>query len=370
MSRRLEVAELYAGTARSCEPFKRWKKAHIALMVDNNRFARDTYLHNFPSAPYIRGNLLRLTPDRIRSLAGGRVDILLACPPCQGFSEVGARGSSDPRNRHVIRFGRLIAGLRPLAVGLENVPQFVGAKQHRAICQLLDSMEYRWTAGILNAALRGSAQCRQRFVLVAIRHDLRVQPTFPRVSHGGTEQYFSYRYGQMMRLDADPIGLLGEAPSTQRFEGTLPYKESALGCLPIPTVNDVIAGLPRGTADALELGHVQWGHSTRMLRRMAHVPEGGRWAGGLDHYSQSYGRLHRRGLARTITRYFNNPGSGRYWHPVENRALTLREAARIQGFPDSFHFLTPLSRAAALVGNALDSALADVVCKVIRNSLE
>jgi DNA (cytosine-5)-methyltransferase 1 len=103
---------------------------------------------------------------------------------------------------------------------------------------------------------------------------------------------------------------------------------------------------------------------------MALVPEGGRWAGGLEHYSQSYGRLHRNGLARTITTAFPNAGSGRFWHPTENRALTLREAARLQGFPDSFHFVPPFSRAAFLVGNALDKTIADLVFEVIRGCLE
>lgn len=370
MIRRLNIVELYAGTARSCAPFKQWKRTRIALLVDKSSFARDTYLRNFPSAPYVRGDLLRIRPDEIKALAGGRVDILLACPPCQGFSEVGARGTSDPQNRHVARFGAFVAGLEPMAVALENVPQFVASRQYRAICTLLDSLGYRWTAGILNAARRGSVQCRQRFVLVAIRRYLRVQPAFPRPSHGGEQQYFSYRYGQMMRLDEDPIGLLGQTPSTQRFERILPYKESAWGSCPIPMVADMVAGLPSGGPEALRLGHVPWRHSRSMLRRMAHVPEGGRWKGGMDHYSQSYGRLHRRGLARTITRYFNNAGSGRYWHPVENRALTLREAARIQGYPDSFHFIPPLSFAADLVGNALDAALAEVAYKVIRSCLE
>jgi DNA (cytosine-5)-methyltransferase 1 len=102
---------------------------------------------------------------------------------------------------------------------------------------------------------------------------------------------------------------------------------------------------------------------------MAKVAEGGQPKCSRRYYSQSYGRLHRRGLAKTITTAFPNAGSGRFWHPVRNRSLTLREAARIQGFPDSFVFQEPLSKAAFLVGNALDAALANVVFAAIKSFL-
>jgi len=103
---------------------------------------------------------------------------------------------------------------------------------------------------------------------------------------------------------------------------------------------------------------------------MGQICEGARWSGGRDHYSQAYGRLHRKGLARTITGFFPNAGSGRFWHPCENRSLTLREAARIQGFPDDFRFLKNDSENCVLVGNALDKALADLTFGMIRACLE
>jgi len=126
-----------------------------------------------------------------------------------------------------------------------------------------------------------------------------------------------------------------------------------------------------GTEAGKKLGHFKWGHKPEMLKRMRAVKEGGRWSGGEDHYSQAYGRLHRDGLARTITTFFANPGSGRFWHPTENRALTLREAARIQGFPDEFEFL--MKRPAnncVLVGNALDASLANLSYSSIRGCLD
>ena len=84
--------------------------------------------------------------------------------------------------------------------------------------------------------------------------------------------------------------------------------------------------MPRiGTAAARKLAHIPWDHSTNQLRQMGRLTEGGQAQRSDWYYAQSYGRLHRKGLARTITGAFPNAGSGRNWHPTQNRSLTLRE---------------------------------------------
>ncbi len=366
----LNVVELYAGTARSAEPFRRWKRCKISLLVDNNKLARETYLANYPEAPYVARDLGRLKGDELRSLVGERVDVLLGCPPCQGFSENGTREPGDKRNRHLHRFGVFAEALKPLAIAMENVPLAAASKQFKRFVQRIEGVGYEWTAGIINAALRGSAQCRHRLVFVAIRKDVKATPAFPDPEYGATGRYFSYRDRSRKKIERDRDGLLGVPASLHKLYEELPYKEETLGPGAIPCVSDVLAGLPRiGTPEAVALAHVPWAHQTEQLRRMARVPEGGRWKGGKDHYSQSYGRLHRRGLARTITTAFPNAGSGRFWHPTENRALTLREAARLQGYPDTFAFLPPYSRAAFLVGNALDAAIANLTYELVKTCI-
>src|SRR5580692_8458540 len=105
--KKLKIVELYAGTARSVEPFQHWRRAEIALLVDASEHARETYLLNHPKAPYVEKDISKLSPSELLSLAGGRVDIIMGCPPCQGFSETGLRLSNDPRNKHVHHFARL-----------------------------------------------------------------------------------------------------------------------------------------------------------------------------------------------------------------------------------------------------------------------
>jgi DNA (cytosine-5)-methyltransferase 1 len=366
----LHVVELYAGTGRSIEPFRAWRRCRLSLLVDRSAYAAKTYRANHPKAPYVVAGLGRMKPDRLLALAGGRVDILLGCPPCQGFSENGSRKARDPRNRHLSHFARFAEALKPFAVAMENVPLAAGSRQFHKLTKRLERAGYKWTAGIINAALWGSSQSRQRLVFIAVRRDICATPTFPSPTHGSPGKYFSYRFGCMRTVDSDRVGMLGIPASVVRVRGLLGHWEDELGAARIPTVGEVLDGLPAiGTPEATLLAHLPWAHTSEQLTRMAAVPEGGRWSGGQDHYSQSYGRLHRRGLARTITTAFPNAGSGRFWHPTENRSLTLREAARIQGFPDSFAFLPPYSHAAFLVGNALDRAIAGLTFRVVRDCL-
>jgi DNA (cytosine-5)-methyltransferase 1 len=370
--RKLKVVELYAGTARSVEPFQCWRRAEIALLIDSSRHARDTYIQNHPRAPYARRNISSLRPNELLRLAGGRVDVLLGCPPCQGFSETGLRLKNDPRNRHVHHFARLADALRPLAVVMENVPRVAESEEFAKLIRLLEIGGYKWTSAIANSAQYGSPQSRQRLLFVALRRDVGVEPTLPSPTHGGNSRLFSYSTRTYRSPSAHPVELLGVTPATQRLSSLMrQHLALLLGDRAMTTVGEVLDGLPRiGTTAACDSSHVAWAHSRAILRRMERIPEGGRWRGGTDHYAHAYGRLHRRGLARTITTFFAYAGGGRFWHPTENRSITLRESARLQGFPDDFRFLEISKRSAALVGNALDSALASVCYRTVRRALE
>jgi DNA (cytosine-5)-methyltransferase 1 len=370
-SRKLHVVELYAGTARSVEPFRNWKRATISLLVDHDRLAAQTYRFNYPNSPYLEGDLTRISAADVRWFAGGTVDILLGCPPCTGFSDTGSRNLRAFVNSHLTRFSQIAVELRPLAVAIENVPIAGETGRFDAFVRRLERAGYISTHGILNAALRGSAQGRHRLLYIGIRKDVGVAPTIPQATHGGGS-YFSYRLQRIASLQDDQMGILSESPGARRVRDAMPFVDTIAGMKWIPTVGDALADLPKlGTKKARDLSHFRWQHTPNMVRRMSRVGEGGRWRGGADHYSHAYGRLHRRGLARTITTFFSNPGSGRFWHPTSDRAVSLREAARLQGFPDSFRFFNDACMGSCrLVGNALDGRLADVAYEVIRQCLE
>ena len=372
---KFNILELYAGTGRSLEPLLNWKRAGKTLLVDSNPYAKTVYVHNFPRSNYLTSDLTTASPKELETSLGGKVDILLGCPPCQGYSDCGTRTWNDSRNKHMDRFLFYIERFRPRAVGIENVPLAYRSVRFRRLIQWFDEHQFLWSASIVNAALHGSCQTRQRLILVALSREVGIQPSFPSASHGGTRKYFSYREQKMARIDSDPRSMLGVAPGSMRVlrsgSGIANADSLKLGAKSIPTVGEQLEGLPKiGSASAKESNHFEWSHTQRISRRMDNVTEGGRWHGGDDHYSQTYGRLHRRGLARTITNYFPNAGSGRFWHPTENRAISLREAARIQGFPDSFRFLENHGENCCLVGNALDAAFARLTADMLKKYLE
>jgi site-specific DNA-cytosine methylase len=369
MMEKLRVVELYAGIGRTWAPFKQWRQCELALLVDSDQLACDNYTDNFPKAPYWRRDLLWVRPSELQQEAGGRVDVLLGCPPCQGFSDTGKRDPDDPRNVHVSVFGSFAVALRPLAIVMENVPLLASSRRFRLFTTRLERAGYTWTAAILNAALYGSCQTRQRLLFVAFRNDLGKAPSIPAPTHGGNGRYFAYHSRKFKSIQSDPGELLGTTPGTTRLQKMAPAIKN-LGRSPIPTIADALSGLPPvGSADGVAMSHTMWQTSPAMTRRMSNVPEGGRWRGGEDHFSHAYGRLHRHGLARTITTYFANPGSGRFWHYAEDRPITVREAARIQGVEDDFLFQGPQSGAARLIGNALDRALAEAAYLTVRKGL-
>src|SRR6185436_3928544 len=210
----LRVVELYAGTARSVEPFRAWPRAKIALLVDKNPLAQATYVENHPNSPYVTRSLRRTRPDEIEAWAGGKVDILLGCPPCQGFSDTGSRDLSDPNNEHLWRFGVLAAGLRPRALAMENVPVAARTRRFELFAKRLTEAGYRWTARILNAPLWGSPQCRQRLIFIAFRDDIGIEPKIPSPTHGASGTYFSYSAQRLTTISESPMEILGEAPAT------------------------------------------------------------------------------------------------------------------------------------------------------------
>lgn len=371
--RKLNVVELYAGTGRCSAPFAAWRRARVTLLADWSEHARRTYLHNHPRAPYSRVNLSGVDGGELEAIAGGKIHVLLGCPPCQGFSESGKRDDHDPRNQHVLHFARLAVATRPLAVAMENVPLAAKSQQFRDAIALLERGGYEWTAGILNAALYGSAQTRHRLVLLAVRKDVGAAPALPTATHAPMGAYYDYAQGRIRHMADASDDLLGTTGPARARADALPtrfFRVKTSGT--IPTFREATAGLPKaGTPEGRSLAHEPWAHSAAMLARMAEVPEGGQLATERAYYGAAYARLHRRGLARTLTTYFANPGSGRFWHPTENRAITVREAARIQGFDDKFAFPGGATLAnAVLLGNALDAGLGHATYLGVRRALE
>lgn len=273
----------------------------------------------------------------------GRPDLFAGGPPCQGFSKQ-KRGAhnGDSRNKLIIEFARLVEETRPRFFLLENVAIF-GQKRGRRFIEKLAARlsDYDCYPHFYNCADFGLAQTRERFVLIGKHRTVRARFRIP-------------------------------APTVRRWR----------------TVGEVIGDLPEPPEDYTD--HPDYPNHQRArvtpvnIKRFSFVPQGGGWqdipmryrlechkvvdvrSGG---WPDVYGRLLMDGQCPTITGGFDSFTRGRYGHPLQDRPLTPREAARLQGFPDRFVFHGTRADIRSQIGNAVPPPLAQAIGAEIRRSL-
>lgn len=378
---KLSLVEVFAGAGGLAQGFLQTGHYDLIALIDHDEVAKQTFERNYQNldTEYLCDDIRKLTrPTRLLKKANGRkVSGLLGGPPCQGFSSIGLRKPDDERNQYIEHYMRFVRVLKPDFLLMENVPQVIFHPQFKALIKALKkNFEVQFT--VLNAAQYGVAQTRHRAFVLAYRRELEVKPAFPLPTHAFTrQQIFNYRrqcteYSRSKTADTE--GILGADPSVIRaFRETQADFRGVGEVQPLVKVWDAIGDLTKRRASVLN--HVPRVHQGKLLELIKQIPEGG-GLGNVDekyhpksYYSQAYGRLHRHGLARTITTWFQNAGSGRFIHPIEPRTLTIREAARLQGFSDDFEFYGTLEDQMRLIGNAVPPLLAQVIADRIWQDL-
>lgn len=396
----LGIVELFAGAAGLAQGFLRAGGFELIALSDIKPIARETFLNNYPDAHYICEDVHQLQPKQLFDAANGRRIVgLLGGPPCQGFSLAGRKNPEDVRNQYVIDYARFVEDLDPDFLLMENVPQLLFHVSFRNLFERLQA-SFNIRYAIVNAALYGVPQTRHRIFILAYHRRLGIEPSFPQPTHGFVAPV--YNYSQQRFADPDDrssvADILGADPVIRALPHLLAPTQAGSGdTLPLVTVHEAIEdlyplkdagtleGYPQNATSSFALwarqdsikpeNHIARVHSSSLMRLMRLIPHGGdlrdvdRTLWPKSHYSQAYGRLHWDGLARTITTFFCNPGSGRFIHPVEDRAITVREAARLQSFPDSFRFFGTQTEQMELVGNAVPPLLAQKLAEHIYQEL-
>lgn len=304
----------------------------VAVATDSEPASMATHLANWPDKPFLLRDVRRVDGQQLVDLAGGQwPDLVVGGPPCQGFSTIGAKLSSDPRNALFNEFARLVEELSPRAFIMENVRALVsmyGGRFRRQIDERFRAMGYRVNCAVVDAADFGVPQHRLRVLFVGT---LGFDYAFPEPTHG---EAASLR----------PWVTVGEA---------------------IMDLADKGSEIP--SHDALRHGEV-------VLERYRLIPEGGRLPPPEElptrirrkNFGNSYKRLHRCKPALTMV-----PGNNAFpVHPTLDRSLTPREAARLQTFPDDFVFSGDRRRQCILVGNAVPPLLAREVSKPLRMAID
>jgi DNA (cytosine-5)-methyltransferase 1 len=291
--------------------------------VEIDELSCETYAVNHTGVKLWRTDISRLSGRAIMKALGltpGQLDLLAACPPCQGFSAMrtknGARWNKDPRNDLISEVLRIIRALRPKSVMLENVPRLAANRRYSAFRKGLEALGYHVTWDILNVADFGVPQSRKRLVLLASKF---VTPTFaPKARNGRTVR--------------DAIGNL-RSPTRSRD----------------PLHNYTIRRSQKVVELIREIPGNGGSRSALSAKRQLECHK------KLDGFRDVYGRMSWDRPAPTITGGCINPSKGRFLHPRANRAITLREAALLQSFPKSYRFRLKNGRysVALLIGNAL-----------------
>jgi DNA (cytosine-5)-methyltransferase 1 len=308
----------------------------IAFGLDIDPDAAATFQSNFPRASFLQKDLTRLRTNRLQTLVSkNRKDPILfcGCAPCQPFSKQNLqRKPQDSRVPLLSHFGRFVRYYRPEFVLVENVPGLQSISEEPGplpgFASLLRRLDYHFVSATIDCCDYGVPQKRQRFVLLASNIG-KVELPLKTHGSGGDQLPFS---------------------TVRDWIGDLPPLEAGQECDTVP--NHRAANL-----------------SPLNLRRIRSTPPGGSrldWPpelaldchAGHSGHTDVYGRLRMDQPASALTTRCISLSNGRFGHPVQNRALSVREAASLQTFGTKFRFSGSLNSMARQIGNAVPTLLA------------
>lgn len=297
--------------------------------VEFNPIYAQTYKLNFPRTDLYIGNICDFNNDQIFKIASKhKIDIIIGGPPCQGFSiagNIGRKFLDDPRNSLFIEYVRFVEILKPKMFVLENVAALVKHNKGKTINEIINkfsSLGYEIKYNVLNAANFNVPQERRRVFIV------------------GTSKGFTFNFPK----ESEKIITIKEAI------GDLPALKSGESC-DIPL-------------------HSAMKHSAQMLEKMKYVQDGGNRNDIPKKIRPKSGDIRKYVRYNSAKPSFCVTGDMRkIFHYDQNRALTCRELARLQTFPDSFMFFGTSIQIQQQIGNAVPCNLAKAVASECRRTL-
>lgn len=353
----------------------------------------DTYKKNHPDAIVRTDDIRILDANEVREeLKIGReeLDLIAGGPPCQGFSiNAPVRSICDERNHLFKEYLRFVEAFAPRAVLIENVPGLVSFEHGGTLHAILDSLAelgYGADVRILGAPNYGVPQMRWRTIILGVRGKKLPESAFPEpVYHAPIHANFTSTFdGQSIiqipsceaKLDFITVHeAIGDLPPLESGEkGTL-VKEYR--CKPFCDYQRIMREESKGV-----FNHEAPRLSPVNLERLKYIKPGGNWTDIPDEllpagmkrarksdHTKRYGRVMPNGLASTILTKCD-PHWGAFFHYEQNRSFTVREAARLQSFPDRFVFTGNRAEQYAQVGNAVPPLLARAVGASLKSLLD
>lgn len=311
------------------------------------------YKENHPNTEMLVADITTVDFDKTFTEYSGKIDVVIGGPPCQGFSQKGQRKTiHDERNFLFKFYVKVVEKVQPKYFIMENVPNLLTAEGgyfKKEIETLFNGMGYNLNMGILNASDYGVPQNRRRAVIIGKR-------------------------GSPAPLLPKPIE---KKVTIWDAISDLSYLESGQGSEEQAYINPPQSAYQKQMRDGAKklYNHVATNHSAIALERLSLIPpNSGKEFLPKEHltksiYSGTWTRIGKDEISVTITTRFDTPSSGKFTHPFLNRAITVREAARIQSFPDNFRFVGTKGSQMKQVGNAVPPLLAKSVAQVIMDDI-
>ena len=318
-----------------------------------------TLIQNHPNTCVLTGDIHDIDfKKEIRRLDVSSVDVVSGGPPCQGFSTIGSKNRRDPRNSLFYEYLRAVSELKPRYTVFENVAGFrnlYGGFAFETLKSELELLGYDIEAGLLNAADYGAPQFRQRTIVIGSRRGL-PKVHLPVPTHDEKPGLTPY----VTLMDA-----IGDLPPLSAGDSISTYQ-----CAPKTPYQRIMRG-----RETILTEHNAARYGERMQEILRTIPPGGsvndlpKRLRPASYYSNTYARLLPDQPSFTITRNFGTPSSSRCVHPFQPRALSTREGARLQGFPDKYQFVGGKQSKNLQIGNAVPPPLGEAIGKEIVKAL-
>ncbi len=365
----IQMIDLFSGVGGVAHGFRAAGGFETLLVNDVDEDMCDSFSKNFPDYDVVCDSIANLKFEK--RFGRKKINLVIGGPPCQAYSTSGKRLMEDPRATLYHQYYRCLVELQPQVFVYENVKgllSMAGGALFDDVRTLFSSLGYQVRAQVLNAADYGVPQERERVIVVGLRDGLTFnypEPTHrsarSTISSGEKDLFYSDNYLDYITLEE----ALSDLPLINAGESSTCYASP-------PRTS--YQKLMRSGNNFLLTDHNAPNHGESLMSVIRNVPPGGlkndipiafRPKSG---FPNSYGRLWWDRPSTTITRNFGTPSSARCIHPLRDRALTTREGARLQSFPDSFVFAGSRAKKNLQIGNAVPPLLAHAIAKEIKKT--
>jgi len=345
-------------------------KIDLSIELEKNYF--ESYNYNHPESLNLNEDITKLDCEEMddNHIKGKKVKGIIGGPPCIGYSSVGNRRPDDPRNMLVFFFIKWVEYFKPSFFVMENVKGILTMNKGQVvekIKKMYNEIGYKCKMQILLAAEYGVPQLRERVFFIGTKDNSVQSLKITKTNRDEVKQKTDCEdlLPPFLKVKDALSDILNITPLNKKSRSNLDMAYDK------PPITNYQKYLRKNSVKLYD--HIAPNHSLKVIQRISQIKQGKNHAslpkqyqlkGG---YPNIYGRLHLNKPADTIT---GNCGCvsapGRFVHPTQNRAISIREAARLQSFPDHYRFYGTMREKYQQIGNAVPPLMATAIAKAIK----